>query len=150
MTSKSKPIIVGFYGESDSGKTTLVERLIHKLTGEGFQVAAVKKTNQSVSIDSTGKDTHRYAQAGADLVVFSTQIETAFLVKAKMSEKAIVANLQHLDNFDFIFMEGANEEPIAKIRLGNIAVRENTFFTYDGNFENLLDLIKNRNPDQEK
>ena len=144
MNSNSKSIILGFYGESDSGKTTLVERLIHKLTEEGYQVAAVKRTNQSISIDSAGKDTNRYAQAGANLVVFSTQIETAFLVKAKNSEEEIIANIQHLDNFDFIFVEGANEKSIPKIRLGNIIERENTLLTYDGNFENLLDLIKNR------
>ena len=145
MNSNSKPIILGFYGESDSGKTTLVERLIHKLTEEGYHVAAVKKTNQSISIDSAGKDTQRYTQAGADLVVLSTQIETAFLDKAKMSEKEMITTIQHLGLFDFIFMEGANEKYIPKIRLGNIAERENTLFTYDDNFENLLDLIKNQN-----
>ena len=144
MNSNSKTIILGFYGESDSGKTTLVEGLIHKLTEESYHVAAVKKTNQSVSIDSAGKDTNRYSQAGATLVVFSTQIETAFLDKVKMSEEEIITNIQNLGNFDFIFVEGANEKQIAKIRLGNIAERENTLFTYDGNFENLLDIIKNR------
>ena len=145
MNSKSKSIILGFYGESDSGKTTLVERLIHKLTEEGYHIAAVKKTNQSISIDATGKDTHRYAQAGATLVVFSTQIETTFLVKANTSEEEIIANIQHLGNFDFIFIEGANEKYIPKIRLGIIAERENTLLTYDGNFENLLEMIKNKN-----
>ncbi len=145
MNSNRKTIILGFYGESDSGKTTLAERLIYELTREGYRIAAVKKTNQSISIDSAGKDTHRYTQAGANLVVFSTQIETAFLVKAKMSEEEIVANIQHLGNFDFIFVEGANEKQIPKIRLGIIAERENTLLTYDGNFEILLDMIKNRN-----
>jgi len=145
MNSNCKPLILGFYGESDSGKTTLVEKLIHTLTKEGYQVAAVKKTNQPISIDSAGKDTYRYTQAGANLAVFSTQIETAFLFNSKISEEEIIANIQQLGSFDFIFVEGANERPIAKIRLGNIAERENTLFTYDGNFENLLDLIKKRN-----
>ena len=147
MNSNSKSIILGFYGESDSGKTTLVERLISALTKEGYHIAAVKKTNQGMSIDSAGKDTHRYEQAGATLVVFSTPIETAFLVKAKTSEEDIIANIQHFRYFDFIFVEGANEKLIPKIRLGNITERENTLFTYDGNFENLLDIIKNRKLD---
>jgi len=150
MNSNSKSVILGFYGESDSGKTTLVERLISALTKEGYHIAAVKKTNQRISIDSAGKDTHRYAQAGAKLVVFSTQIETAFMVKAKNSEEEIITNIQHLGNFDFIFVEGANEKHIPKIRLGNIAERENTLLTYDGNFENLLDLIKNRKLNKER
>ena len=144
MKSNGKTIILGFYGESESGKTNLVERLIRSLTEEGYQVAAVKKTNQLISIDSAGKDTYRYAQAGANLVVFSTSIETSFMVNKKIGEEEIIAQLQKLGDFDYIFVEGANEKMIAKIRLGNIAERENTLFTYDGNFEGLLVLIKNR------
>jgi molybdopterin-guanine dinucleotide biosynthesis protein B len=145
MTINKIPLVLGFYGESDSGKTTLVERLILELTREGNRVAAVKRTDQPISIDSSGKDTNRYAQAGAQLVVFSTQVETAFLVKEKNDEAEIIAKTQFLGVFDFIFVEGANEKQTPKIRLGNIAERENTLFTYDGNFEKLLENIKNRN-----
>jgi molybdopterin-guanine dinucleotide biosynthesis protein B len=145
MTINKIPLVLGFYGESDSGKTTLVERLILELTREGNRVAAVKRTDQPISIDSSGKDTNRYAQAGAQLVVFSTQVETAFLVKEKNDEAEIIAKTQFLGVFDFIFVEGANEKQTPKIRLGNIAERENTLFAYDGNFEKLLENIKNRN-----
>jgi molybdopterin-guanine dinucleotide biosynthesis protein B len=145
MTINKIPLVIGFYGESDSGKTTLVERLILELTRAGHRVAAVKRTDQPISIDSTGKDTNRYAQAGAKLVVFSTQVETAFLVKDKNDEAEIIAKARLLGDFDFIFVEGANEKQTPKIRLGNIAERENTLFTYDGNFEKLLENIKNRN-----
>ena len=142
---KNEPLVLGFYGSSDSGKTTLVERLILELTREGNQVAAVKKTAQPISIDSAGKDTNRYAQAGAKLVVFSTQVETAFLVKENNKESEIIARTRLLGLFDFIFIEGANEKQTPKIRLGNIKERENTLFTYNGNFEHLLEKIKNRN-----
>ena len=145
MTSGSHPLILGFYGESNSGKTTLLERLVKELSEKDYRVAVVKKTRQDISMDSAGKDTHRYAQAGANLVVFSTPIETAFLLKSKNDEEKIIANIQLLGNFDFIFIEGANEKQIAKIRLGNITERENTLFTYDGDFNNLLDKIMNKN-----
>jgi molybdopterin-guanine dinucleotide biosynthesis adapter protein len=145
----SKSTILGFYGKSDSGKTTLVERLIQDLTDDGFKVAAVKKTDQSISFDSAGKDTHRYALAGAKLVVFSSQIETALLIKSKISEMEIIADIQRLENYDFIFIEGANEETTPKIRMGNIAIRRNTLFTYDGNFIKLMDLIKSKRLNKE-
>ena len=145
MTINNNPLVLGFYGESDSGKTTLVERLIRELTREGHRVAAVKRTDQPISIDSTGKDTNRYTQAGAQLVVLSTQVETAFLVKTKNDETEIIAKTRLLGDFDFIFVEGANEKQTPKIRLGIIPERENTLFTYDGNFEKLLENIKNRN-----
>ena len=36
------PPIVCFVGRSNSGKTTLIERLILELTGEGYRVATIK------------------------------------------------------------------------------------------------------------
>ena len=58
--------LIGFYGYSNSGKTTLIERLIGDLRAEGLRVAAVKVSEQALSLDQPGKDSDRYAQAGAN------------------------------------------------------------------------------------
>ena len=71
-----KPIIVGFYGYSNSGKTTLIERLIQELVSRGKKVSAIKQSGHPVSLDTEGKDTHRFSKAGADPVILSSTIET--------------------------------------------------------------------------
>ena len=58
------PFVVGFYGKSNSGKTTLVTKLIEKLSNEGFKVASVKMTDKEISIDSKQKDTWKHSKAG--------------------------------------------------------------------------------------
>ena len=137
-----KPFVLGFYGESDTGKTSLIVDVISRLTKEGYNVASVKVTDKRISIDSAGKDTWKHASAGSDLVVFSTDVETDFLLKQKMSNTDIVNSINHFGKYDIIVIEGANDESIQKIRIGKIKERKNTFLNYDGDFEKLIDYIK--------
>ena len=139
-----KPYIIGFYGESNTGKTTLIVELINRLSSEGFNVASVKKSDKKVSIDSEGKDTWKHASAGSKLVVFSTDLETDFLLKQKMDGNELVSIINHFGTYDIIIIEGASCEEIPKIRLGKIKERNNTIITYDNDFEKLIEFIKNQ------
>ena len=138
-----KPFVLGFYGESDTGKTTLIVDVISHLTKEGYKIASVKISNKKICIDSEGKDTWKHASAGSNLVVFSTDIETDFLFKQKMSNTDIVDSINHFGEYDIIIVEGANDESIPKIRIGKIKERKNTVINYNGDFEKLVEYIKN-------
>ena len=60
-------------GPAKSGKTLLIERLIPELNRRGLRVAAVKHTHhRHVSLDIPGKDTYRYRQAGAEIIVLAS------------------------------------------------------------------------------
>lgn len=136
--------ILGFYGQSGIGKTYLVRQIVSDLYKLGKRVAVIKISDKAISIDSEGKDTYLYGQAGADTVVFSTAAETAFMVKRPLSTRIIVDQLIENDNYDYIFIEGALEEWIPKIRLGDMQERQNTLFTYIGRYEDLLEKINNK------
>lgn len=137
------PSIIGFYGESNTGKTALLVEIINRLSKEGFNVASIKISDKGISIDSEGKDTWKHAQAGSKLVVFSSENETDFLLKQKISNNEIVENIKRLGNYDIILVEGANDENTPKIRIGDIKERKNTILTYDDDFEGLVNFIKN-------
>jgi len=137
-----KPFVLGFYGESDTGKTTLIVDIISRLTKEGYKVSSVKISNKKISIDSKGKDTWKHTSAGSNLVVFSTDIETDFILNQKMDSIEIVDGINHFGRYDVILIEGANDESIPKIRIGKIKERKNTFLNYDGDFEKLIEYIK--------
>jgi molybdopterin-guanine dinucleotide biosynthesis protein B len=139
------PYILGFYGQSGIGKTYLVKKIVSQLIKEGFRAAVVKVSDKAVSIDTEGKDTYLYGQAGVETVVFSTASETTFLVKQPLPTNEIVRLLNENENYDFIFIEGALETWIPKIRLGDMTLRENTLFTYDGDYNTLLTQIRNKN-----
>ncbi|ARS91372.1 molybdopterin-guanine dinucleotide biosynthesis protein B [Natrarchaeobaculum aegyptiacum] len=61
--------VVCLAGPSDSGKTTLVERLVPLLQEAGDRVASVKSIHHDIEIDTPGADTHRHRTAGAETVV---------------------------------------------------------------------------------
>jgi molybdopterin-guanine dinucleotide biosynthesis adapter protein len=138
-----KPIVIGFYGYSNSGKTTLIERLIRVLIGKSMKVAAIKQSGHPVSMDSDGKDTYRYTKAGADPVVLSTSIETTIKFNNSLEICEIIEMLRKYSEPDVILVESARDAEIRKIRIGDIKLRENTFWTYNGNFEDLLEKILN-------
>jgi molybdopterin-guanine dinucleotide biosynthesis protein B len=138
-----KPAVIGFYGESKTGKTTLIIEIIKRLTNEGLKVATVKITDKNIGIDTEGKDTWKYSKAGSELVVFSSPIETDFIHAKSNTISKIINNIKKMDEFDIIIVEGAHDKNIPKIRIGDIKERENTIFTYNRDFDGLIEMIKN-------
>lgn len=133
--------VVGFYGYSNSGKTTLIECVIRDLIHEGYRVAAVKISGQKIELDQEGKDTWRYAQAGAGTVALTAPNETTIMATPALDFSTILLALGAIQHPDIILVEGAREAGVRKIRLGDIELRENTIWTYDGDYENLLKKI---------
>jgi len=138
----STPTVFGIYGNSDSGKTTLIENLVTQLTKEGYMVASIKQTRKTISLDSPNKDTWRHREAGARLVVFSSLCETDFLVYKALSTSEIIRRISSFGKYDLILIEGANDSHIPKIQLGAGKKRDNTIISYKGNIKEILTLIK--------
>jgi molybdopterin-guanine dinucleotide biosynthesis protein B len=57
--------VIGIAGWKNSGKTTLVTRLIAELTRRGLRVASVKHAHHEADVDQEGTDTFRHRAAGA-------------------------------------------------------------------------------------
>ncbi len=136
------PAVFGIYGESDSGKTTLVVQLIKEFVREGYRIATVKQTDKSISIDTKNKDTWRHQNAGASLVVFSSRCETDFLLPEPMDGASIVRRITDLIDVDVVLIEGADDPAIPKIQIGARRKRSNTIARYDGNIQEILRIIK--------
>jgi len=134
--------VVGIYGKSDTGKTTLIIDIIKQLSNEGFKIASIKITDKEIGIDSKGKDTWKHGEAGSRLVVLSSPVETSFLLKNNKDISEIIKIINQIDKYDLILVEGANDKYIPKIRIGNIEKRENTIFTYSGVFQEVIEFLK--------
>lgn len=59
--------IISIVGKSDSGKTTLLEKLIADLKKRGHKVAIVKHSHHKDDLDTAAKDTWRFTKAGSEL-----------------------------------------------------------------------------------
>ena len=134
--------IIGIYGKSNTGKTTLIVDTIKQLSNEGYNIASIKLSDKKIEIDSKGKDTWKHGKAGAKVVVLSSINETDFLIKEQKEISKIIDIINQTGKYDLIIVESANDNFIPKIRIGNIEKRDNTILTYSGNFEKLIEVIK--------
>ena len=103
--------ILSFVGRSNSGKTTLIERVIPELVRAGYKVATVKHAGHGFDLDTEGKDSWRHKQAGASSVVIISKSSLAMF--ADVSDHMNVAEVreQYLDaSYDLILAEGWRSE----------------------------------------
>lgn len=145
MFKRGYGMILGIYGKSKSGKTSLIESIIGRLTEEGFSVGTVKHIKrEGFTIDSEGKDTWRHAQAGAKLVVAGGDEETSFIVKKSASIEKIVETIQKNMDLDVVLLEGYKSSSFPKVAIGDIEEGENTVFRFEENEEDIVKYIKSK------
>jgi len=135
--------VIGFYGRSGSGKTTLIERVLCELGKHGLSAAVIKQSCHEVGLDTPDKDTWRFVQAGARPVALHTDNESALFLPGEITLTDLVAMIAAIGRYrpDIILVEGAREENIPKVRIGNIKKRPNTVMDYADNFFALMEFI---------
>jgi molybdopterin-guanine dinucleotide biosynthesis protein B len=100
------PPVVSIVSKKNSGKTTLLEKLIPELSTRGYRVGIVKHDTHGFDIDHKGKDTWRHKQAGARTVVISCPFKISLIkdVDEEVSLDDIVA--AYYDDIDIVLTEG--------------------------------------------
>ena len=135
------PPLLAFYGRSNSGKTTLLEKVIPFLNERGVKVATIKQTHHDVTADAKGKDTWRHRQAGADPAILSSDVETAMFLGHKLNLDETVELICKVSNPDIILLEGWKSSALPRVFLGDGEEMENTVLYYDGDAQKVVDLI---------
>lgn len=106
MTPK-KPTVIAVVGSKNSGKTTVIETLIEELTKRGYKVAAVKHIpEKDFTIDAEGKDTWRFAKAGAKTVMGIAPMEISTIEKADTSSLSLKDIVKRCLGNDIVIIEG--------------------------------------------
>lgn len=136
--------IVSFVGKSDSGKTTLIEKVVPELIRRGYRVITVKHDLHGFEIDREGKDSWRHKRAGAYGVIISSPQKVALIrdVDKDMS-------LEELrDSFggdaDLILSEGYKSDVQPKIEVFRKEEHEEPLCTKE---DNLVGIASNRHFD---
>jgi molybdopterin-guanine dinucleotide biosynthesis protein B len=116
MTQKGIPL-VSFVGRSNTGKTTVIERLIPILGERGLTVAVIKHHPHDFEFDKPGKDTYRYKQAGAKIAILASPHKVAVVAdtETELTLEEIIARCVH--DVDLLIVEGFKREEIPKIEV---------------------------------
>ena len=117
MPQTSPPPAVAFIARSGTGKTTLVEALISELTARGHRVGALKHDAHKFEIDRPGKDSRRFTEAGAEVMVLVSDETVAMVQKPKTPEK--LDNILHkwFNGLDLVLVEGYKTSDLPKVEI---------------------------------
>ncbi len=96
-----------FVAYSNTGKTTYIERLIAELKSRGVRVGALKHDAHEFEIDKPGKDSWRFARAGADVVAVASATKAAVMDYRAVDFAELVSRIKDVD---VILVEGWHRE----------------------------------------
>ncbi|NPA04050.1 MAG: molybdopterin-guanine dinucleotide biosynthesis protein B [Epsilonproteobacteria bacterium] len=104
---------VAFTGASNSGKTTLIEKIVKELT-PNYKVVVIKHDpKDKATFDTKGKDSYKFFHSGADVVVASPTRTTYFSHESKGLEEIV----KMVGEFDFLLVEGLKTWKLPRIAI---------------------------------
>ena len=113
-----KQNVIGITGWKNSGKTTLVEKLVTHFAGLGFKVATVKHAHHEFDIDHEGTDSYRHRKAGAQETAIVSARRWALMHELEAEgEPPLAEVLARLSPCDLVIVEGYKREGHAKIEV---------------------------------
>lgn len=125
--------IVSIVGTSDSGKTTLLEKLIPELTKKGYRVATVKHDVHGFEVDREGKDSWRHKKAGARTTIISSPEKIAVISDTGRDLTLEEIRAIYIQDVDLIISEGYKRETYPKIEISRKAQNRELLCTEDEN-----------------
>lgn len=115
MAENLKQKIIVVCGVKNSGKTTLLVKLVKNLTEKGLRTAVIKHDGHDFSCDVEGTDSYRMKEAGAyGTAVFSEQ--RIFIHKSGTDEKEKEL-ISLFPEAEMILIEGLKESEYPKIEV---------------------------------
>ncbi|OPY62570.1 MAG: Molybdopterin molybdenumtransferase [Syntrophorhabdaceae bacterium PtaU1.Bin034] len=134
--------VVSFIGRSNTGKTTLVERLIPLLVSRGIRIATIKHHHlEDFEIDQEGKDSYRHKKAGARIAMIASAKKIALVEDVERDLGLHEIRARYVRDVDLFIAEGFKEEKVPKIEVYNYSEAKPPLATNDSD---LLAIVSDR------
>jgi molybdopterin-guanine dinucleotide biosynthesis protein B len=106
--------IVSIVGNSESGKTTLIEKLIPALKKRGYRVCSIKHARE-INMEKE-KDSQRHLKAGSDVMVLAAPGQ---IILFKPTQEPNIDEIRRLfdSDYDLIICEGFKHSDLPKIEV---------------------------------
>jgi molybdopterin-guanine dinucleotide biosynthesis protein B len=135
------PPIVSIIGKANSGKTTLLERLIPALMARSVRVGTIKHHVHEFDMDTPGKDTWRHKQAGAKVVALSSPTGLGIVRDTERDIPLSEVVSRYFDDVDLVMTEGYKTGPAPKIEVYRCAAHSQPIANRD---ETWLAMVSDR------
>jgi len=122
-----KRLAVAFTGPSNSGKTTLILKVARKLIHEHNKEVAIIKHDpkDKARFDVEGKDSYKFSDTGAEVIVTSPTRTTYFSQRQKELDNMI----KLFDKFDILLVEGLKNLALPRISVFRESI-DSDYFPY--------------------
>ncbi|EMN7206412.1 bifunctional molybdopterin-guanine dinucleotide biosynthesis adaptor protein MobB/molybdopterin molybdotransferase MoeA [Vibrio parahaemolyticus] len=127
--------ILGFAAYSGTGKTTLLESLLPKLTEAGLRIGMLKHAHHNFDVDKPGKDSYRLRKAGASQMLIASRNRFALMTETPEAEAEFEYLLTRFDEdkLDVVLVEGCKNIAFPKIELHREEVGKPWLYPHDDN-----------------
>ncbi len=123
------PQVICIVGRSQSGKTTLIEKLIPILKNKGYRIGTIKHSHHVFDFDKSGKDSWRHKDAGAETVVIASPGKIAMVKNDHAG--TLEGLIGYFDDLDLLITEGYKGARRPKIEVVRSARHQNTLLKDD-------------------
>ena len=138
-------VIVAVIGTSNSGKTSAIEVIIKGIIKKGYTVATVKHIpEEEFTIDTPGKDTWRFIQAGANIVLSVAPKEITRIKKNKIKKNTLEKIIGEIpDEIDVIIIEGFKKLIENNVTIPKIVATKNNQEIIDAvdRYKNIIAIV---------
>lgn len=113
--AKNRQKIIAVCGVKNSGKTTLIEKLLTELSRKGIKAAVIKHDGHDFSCDVPGTDSYRFQKAGAyGTAVFS---KYRMFVQKEGCGETEQELIRQFPEAEIILLEGMKDSAYPKIEV---------------------------------
>ena len=109
-----RPVVFCVSGVKNSGKTHLVERLIHAFAGIGMTAGVIKHDGHSFECDVPGTDSDRFYRAGAMATAVFSDSQSFLRVRRRVPADELIAQM---GDVDVIMIEGMKYSSLPKVEV---------------------------------
>ena len=112
--------IIGVVGWKNTGKTTLIEKLIRELNQRNLTVSTIKHSHHNFSVDRQGKDSFRHFNAGAKETILASDAKwIKFSTQICEHESNLSYLIKQIVPVDIVIVEGFKVSSHKKVEVVN-------------------------------
>ena len=118
-----RPAVLAVSGVHNSGKTTLLEKLLPVLRSRGLKVGVIKHDGHQFTPDVPGTDSYRLREAGAQGVAVFSDTRYLLTEEFRLTEQDLLALFER-HGYDLVLLEGFKSSGWSKIEVVRSAISD--------------------------
>ena len=118
-----RPAVLAVSGVHNSGKTTLLEKLLPVLRSRGLKVGVIKHDGHQFTPDVPGTDSYRLREAGAQGVAVFSVTRYLLTEEFRLTEQDLLALFER-HGYDLVLLEGFKSSGWSKIEVVRSAISD--------------------------